>query len=355
MKRRKILNLNASLTGACIVMLSVPLFITSCLPDEPRLSEDLDLPDRLYYYEGTDSRTATVGRILFYDKRLSANNSVSCSSCHKQELAFADDKKLSLGFENENTKRNSMGIQDVDHFGTTPLFWDGRENNLVSMVTRPIVDPIEMGSTDMEELCAKLGSIRDYKILFSKTFGSEEVTEQRIGEALAAFVQSIRTQLFIPDTNFSHLEGAAKVGAGLFVSKYQCNSCHQIQEAHGYVEAGTFANIGLESNYQDKGLAEVTFQTEDEGKFRIPSLRNIALTAPYMHDGRFETLDEVLEHYNNNIQSHPNLDARLKNPDGTPKVFSISASEKKAIIAFLNTLTSHEMINDIRFSDPFRH
>jgi cytochrome c peroxidase len=355
MKLKKTLNLSASLIGACIVLVSVPLFIASCVSEEPiRLSDDLLLPHTPYAYSNADANVATLGRVLFYDKNLSANNSVSCSSCHKQSLAFADDRRLSLGFENVTTRRNSMPIQDLAFNDTLSLFWDGREKHLASMVVRPITDPVEMGITDMDALCEKLESMTDYKILFARAFRDGRVTEERIAQALASFVQSIQAFVFI-DTTFTNLHGVALQGAELFVSKYECNSCHQIQDAHGYVQAGTFANIGLESNYVDKGLAEVTLQTSDEGKFRIPSLRNVALTAPYMHDGRFETLEEAIDHYSDGIQAHPNLDERLRNPDGTPKVFSITPAERDAIIAFLNTLTSDHMLSDVRFSDPFRH
>jgi cytochrome c peroxidase len=354
MKLRKTLPSNVSLIGACVIILSLPLLITSCFTVEPvRFSENLNLPERPYYYVNADANLATLGRVLFYDKNLSSNNSVSCSSCHKQELAFADDRKLSLGFKNGLTRRNSMPIQNLSIGDGLPLFWDGRETDLTSMVMRPVTDPVEMGISDMDALCKKLQDIKDYRILFSNAFHSENVYQDRIGAALAAFVQSIQVMTFV-DTTFSGLIGDEKAGAELFFTKYQCNSCHRIQDAHGYVQAGTFANIGLEPDYTDNGFSEVSFQTVDEGKFKIPSLRNVALTAPYMHDGRFATLGEVIDHYSEGIQSHPNLDQRLKNPDGTARIFSISATEKQQLIAFLNTLKSQEMM-DLKFSDPFVH
>jgi cytochrome c peroxidase len=354
MKTTNTRNLRASLIGACFFIFALPLLTTSCLTEEapPRLSGNLDLPETPYWYNGSEAFTATLGRVLFYDKNLSANNTVSCSSCHKQSRAFADDRKLSLGFQNEPTKRNSMAIQDLNF--DLPLFWDGRESHLVKMVTRPIVDPVEMGFTDLKELATKLQNIPDYRILFGKAFRTEEVTPERIATALAAFVASIQSQVFVDMNNFSNLEGMAKTGAELFVSKYQCNGCHQLQDAHGYLEVGTFANIGLETNYTDNGLSEITYLPSDAGRFKIPSLRNVALTAPYMHDGRFETLEEVIDHYSENIQPHPNLHPLLAEADGTPKVFSISPIEKQAIIAFLNSMTSREMLTDVRFSDPFK-
>jgi len=357
MKLRKTLPTNASLIGTCLLILTVPFLISSCLTEPPpRLSGNLNLPQVPYFYGNADVNQATLGRVLFYDKNLSANNSVSCSSCHKQSLAFADNVAFSRGFENGLTRRNSMPIQNLSSFSGAPLFWDGREFDLAHMVTRPIVDPVEMGFSDMSEVSRKLQEMNDYKILFSVAFGDDKVTPERIGIALAAFVQSFEAMPFI-DTTFSHLTGEAKEGAALFFTKYECNGCHRIQEAHGYLQAGTggFSNIGLDPEYDDNGQGEVTRQAFDNGKFKIPSLRNVALTAPYMHDGRFLTLEEAIDHYSEGIQDHPNLDVRLRDENGAPKVFAITEPEKKALVAFLKELTTHDMIGDVRFSDPFIH
>jgi cytochrome c peroxidase len=355
MKLKKTPGRSASWNGACFLIFSVPLFFTACAPEEPQVNhDDLNLPGVPYTYKNADAFMATLGRVLFYDRSLSANNAVSCSSCHKQSLAFSDNRQFSLGFANAPTRRNSMAIQDLSVSDTTiALFWDGRDRNLRTMVVRPIVDHVEMGMKDLNALSEKLYAIDNYRNLFKDAFGTEEVNGSRIAEALAAFVQSFETGFV--DTTFSDLTGEAKEGATLFVTKYQCNSCHQIQGPHGYALAGTFANIGLDENYKDDGLGEITFSSLDDGKFKIPSLRNVALTAPYMHDGRFATLEEAINHYSEGIQPHPNLDHRLKNPDGSPRVFAISQAEKKAIVAFLETLTSYDMIADVRFSDPFRH
>jgi cytochrome c peroxidase len=142
-------------------------------------------------------------------------------------------------------------------------------------------------------------------------------------------------------------------GQKLFEEKYDCNSCHQVEDPHGYQSAGTFSNIGLDQVYADNGLGNVTRQASDNGKFRIPSLRNVALTAPYMHDGRFKTLEEVIEHYSENIQNNSNLDFRLRT-NGSPTQFHISEHEAKALVAFLNTLTDYQVITDPKFSDPFK-
>ncbi|MEX2233775.1 MAG: hypothetical protein WD824_16540 [Cyclobacteriaceae bacterium] len=146
------------------------------------------------------------------------------------------------------------------------------------------------------------------------------------------------------------------VGQKLFIEKYNCNSCHQVQNPHGYLQpqAGTFSNIGLDAAYADNGLGQVTGREINNGMFKIPSLRNVELTAPYMHDGRFETLSDVIDHYSSGLANHPSLDHKLRDSNANPLQLNISADEKHAIISFLNTLTDHKMISDPKFSDPFK-
>lgn len=197
-----------------------------------------------------------------------------------------------------------------------------------------------------------------YKELFYNAFGSTHVTTEKIASALSSFLVNITStetgldkHLRQGNVMFTQLESK---GFQLFLTTYDCNSCHQIQSPQGYIMAGTFANIGLDAQYADNGLQGVTGLAEDAGKFKIPSLRNVVLTAPYMHDGRFATLDEVMEHYSNGIADHPNLDTRLADINGEPMRMDIPDGDKKAIIAFLSTLTDEKMISDVRFSNPFK-
>ena len=329
----------------------------------------LNLPSTPYTYlsDSSNNNIPTLGRVMFYDSRLSVNNSISCGSCHKQALAFADNVPLSQGFEGRLTFRNSMPIQNlVNAFGFSPsddiggipkvstdtlsLFWDGREKLLKAMVLRPITNHVEMGIADLDELAKKLSGISDYQNLFTKAYGNSEVTQSKIADALSQFLQSIITRP--GDAPLTALE---QTGHELFFGKYNCNSCHQTQVLNGYQlgGGGGFINIGLDKNYRDVGLADVTGQASDVGKFKIPTLHNVALTAPYMHDGRFKTLDAVLNHYSEGIQNHPNLDFRLKNFNNQPRQMNISYHDKQAIIAFLNTLTDYSMITDPKFSNPF--
>lgn len=327
-----------------------------------------------YTYSATTSAIGKLGRVLFYDNALSINNSVSCGSCHKQSRAFADDSRFSLGFEHFETSRNTPPIQNLNLFSRnvifTPngtamgqaLFWDGRERILENMVMQPIFNHVEMGMHNSSQVVKKVASKPYYNQLFIDAFGDGEVSMDRISTALSGFVTSISSfntsfNNSFPFGPFNTAEPttAEERGLNLFMGKYDCSSCHDLFSPSGYSEPldNEFINIGLDAEYEDKGRGELTGKAIDNGKFRIPNLTNIALTAPYMHDGRFATLEEVLDHYSHNVTSHPNLDDRLKNGAGQPKVLNITAEEKADMIAFLNTLTDMSMTTDPKFSDPF--
>ncbi len=321
-----------------------------------------------------------LGRILFYDKNLSINGSVACSSCHKQELAFADNKQFSVGFENRLTNRNSPPIQNLSSGFLTldratftdsngfinsndprtigSLFWDGRESSLVDMVLKPIVNHQEMGIKDLDDMVERLKKSDFYPAGFAKVYGEPDFNIDHVADALATFVGSITSNETKLDDHFksgTSLSALEENGKNLFFSKYQCNSCHQVRSASGYQFSigGAFLNIGLDPIYEDAGVMAVTGSPEDAGKFKTPSLRNVELTAPYMHDGRFETLEEVIQHYSIGISNNENLDPRLKDINGNPQVFAITELETQAIIAFLRTLTDYNMITNPKLSDPF--
>jgi cytochrome c peroxidase len=361
---------------AILTFLITACVLFSCKKDEAALRVSyLDLPtEPANYLVGVNNNVPELGRVLFYDKQMSVNNSVSCGSCHKQAYGFADNVPLSRGFDNQLTARNSMPIQNLGFsnfvgggiaegdrfFSSSKLFWDGRESNLSNMVLRPIINHVEMGITDTEALANKLSTVAYYKPLFKKAFGSEGVTPQKISTALTFFVQSINSthSKFDQSKNGSgaaQLSALEATGKNLFFKIYDCNSCHQVETPNGYeFLGGGFANIGLNDVYADDGLAKTTGKSTDVGKFKIPSLRNVAFTAPYMHDGRFSTLDEVMEHYSSEIANHPNLDFRLRDKSGQADQKNISEFDKKAIIAFLNTLTDTQVITDPKFASPFK-
>ncbi|GJM36081.1 MAG: cytochrome-c peroxidase [Saprospiraceae bacterium] len=386
------------LISGAILLLSFTL--TSCLKDEVDvkkihytgeefavLQNYLNLPGERESYQVTlpdhmrdmgmavpqinDAR-ATLGRVLFYDKQLSRNNAVSCASCHHQELAFSDDKAKSEGFDGELTLRNSLALASVANFESSYgggdsffgqrsfFFWDERAHTIAEQSTLTIQDDIEMGM-DLDVLAAKLVDVPYYPILFQKAFGDEVITKDRVLQAVQEFVNSfvstnsrfdkgmsVHRNAFSDFNNFSPAENLGKT---LFISN--CSSCHS-SDMSRVVEA--IANNGLDMEYDDPGVASITYNEWDEGKFKVPFLRNIALTAPYMHDGRFATLRDVVEHYNSGVKNHPNLDFRLKNTSGLnqPKRLNLNEEEKDALVAFLGTLTDNQFIDDRRFADPFK-
>jgi cytochrome c peroxidase len=346
--------------------LAVALLLQSC-QDEAVPTKDayLDLPATPYRYT-TGDQLPTLGRVLFYDKQLSLNNSVSCATCHKQVFAFADNVAFSHGFENKVTLRNSMPIQNLAAGGFTDggifgggisLFWDGRQHDVQTMVLEPIANHIEMGVSDFDKLADKLEKVPYYNDLFKDAFGTTEVTSQRIAQGLASFITSINSNQTTFDKSMVDggvLTPLQQQGRALFVNTYNCNACHQVQSPTGYIMAGTFANIGLDEVYEDKGVAARTGKAEDVGKFKIPSLRNLSFTAPYMHDGRFGTLDEVIEHYSMGIENNENLDARLRDANGAPRQFNIPKADRTALIAFLQTLDDVNVVTDPKFSNPFK-
>lgn len=334
----------------------------------------LGLPETPYQYNSSfgSNQLATLGRVLFYDNHLSVNNSIACASCHKQSLAFSDSKNLSSGFGNQLTKRNSLPIQNLGSnsfsfgiaFNSVALFWDGREKFLSTMVLKPIVNHVEMGMGDLTSIVNKVKGAPYYNQLFMDAFNSSDVDIDKIARALSSFVSSIsssNTRFDNSNRGITQLNALETQGKALFFDTYNCNSCHQTQViTGGYQQGGGngtevgFVNIGLDVNYSDNGLGALNGNSADNGRFKIPSLRNISLTGPYMHDGRFGTLDQVLEHYSHNIKNHPNLDTRLKGTNSLPKEMNISAQDKTALIAFLNSLTDFSMITDPKFSNPFK-
>jgi cytochrome c peroxidase len=358
----------------------------------------LELPATPYEYQmGSKDELPTLGRVLLYDVRLSANNSVSCASCHKQAIAFTDNRRFSLGFQNKLTTRNSMAIQNIvsntflggtiDSLGfggirpggiitepggsiiidpgfpfvqPTALFWDGRNHDLPSMVMEPIQNHIEMGVNNLDALAAKVGALAEYQTLFASAFDDGVISKEHIANALSAFLVSIRSNQSRFDASLNgsgQLTALEQFGKELFFDKYDCNSCHQLQAPfNGYQLAGDggMADIGLEEEPVDGGVFRVTGNPSDKGKFKIPSLRNVALTAPYMHDGRFETLEDVVDHYSEGIEDSENLDVRLSNADGTARRFNIPNTEKRAIVAFLHSMTDPHLIGDPKFSNPFK-
>lgn len=323
-----------------------------------------EIPD-YGYKSSTPSYNATIhlGRVLFYDKSLSLNNSVSCASCHKQEYAFADNVAQSRGIENKLTSRNSIAIQNLmpNVFGfetSTSLFWDGREQNINALIGKPIANHIEMGMDNTDKLIQKLNALPYYKNIAQTAYGKNELTMNDVSSAMVTFISLITTansrfdQSRMNSANNNTFTALEQRGEFLFNNTYNCSRCHNPNPGP-YMNGNDFANIGLDVNAYDAGRKGVTGNSADAGKFKIPDLHNVAITAPYMHDGRFNTLEDVLEHYSENIKANKNLDSRLQNADGSPISLQIKPEDKKAIIAFLQTLTDYKTITNPLLSNPF--
>jgi cytochrome c peroxidase len=343
------------------------------LPATPENYRVLNLPPHLLapVIQGQDNTPAdnpvtdagaALGRVLFYDKRLSANNTVACASCHQAEHGFSDPVPLSTGFAGGLTGRNSMGLTSARYYLRGRFFWDERAATLEEQVLQPIQNEVEMGMT-LPELVDKLSLEDYYAELFTAAFGDATITSDRIARALAQFVRSIVSSNSKYDAgvaaNFSNFTAEELLGRRIFLGQVGNATCVACHGTDNFVPGNAVNNNGVENPSVDRGVGAITGNPADDGKFKVPSLRNIELTAPYMHDGRFATLEEVVEFYNSGVQPHPNLSAPLRNPPGSPgagqpRRLNLTTAQKSALVAFLKTLTDRTVTSDPRFSDPFR-
>ena len=314
---------------------------------------------------------ATLGRVLFYDPKLSANGTVSCASCHQQDHGFSDSRRLSVGFTGGRTRRHSMGIVNARFYETGRFFWDERAATLEDQVLQPIQDPVEMGQT-LEGLVDVVGNQAYYPDLFARAFGDPAVNTERIARALAQFVRSInsvnsrydqgRAAVANAGVDFPNFTAQENRGKRLFMTGGQgrpsCLTCHGTESFSGMVLPGgggvAATNNGLDAaSTTDLGVFETTNNPADLGKFKTPSLRNVADRPPFMHDGRFNTLEEVLVFYSNGIQDHDNLAPHLQQNNGQPVRFNFDAQDRADLAAFLRTLSDNTLMSDAKFSDPF--
>ncbi len=287
-----------------------------------------------------------LGRALFYETLLSKNDSISCGSCHEQYVAFANSNhKVSHGIHDLLGTRNTPALFNLNW---QPAFMhDGGINNIEVQPLGPITNTLEMAE-NITNVIAKLQASSKYKDLFNKAYGSEVVDSQKILRAMAQFMGLMysyksKYDLYKRGENNTQLSDAEMRGYNLFIAK--CNSCHAepLFTDFKYRSNGTDINPFV----NDIGRAHVTGLAQDKYKFKTPSLRNIALTKPYMHDGSIQTLNQCLDHYTTPITDTLNLDPLLK-PNGIP----MNSQEKQDIISFLMTLTDYQFINDKRFSNP---
>jgi cytochrome c peroxidase len=293
---------------------------------------------------------ATLGRVLFYDRRLSSNNRIACASCHQQQFGFGDTARASRGFNGGLTARHAMGLGNARFYARGRFFWDERAATLEEQVLQPIQNSVEMGMT-LQSVVARISAVDFYPPLFMAVFGSADVTSERMALALAQFVRSLTTSSSSFDAAFAtngeldvaRLTPQQQEGLEIFRTA-ECDECH-----------GTNANIS--DNVHNNGLdAAVTDAGAGGGRFKAPSLRNVAVRGRYMHDGRFKSLGDVVFFYNSGVQNNPNLDPRLR-ARGAAGVrrLNLSATQQQALVAYLESLTDSTFLHEAKFSDPFPH
>lgn len=331
--------------------------LVSCKVDtEIKLSEEVNViseiipqgwPNPVYTFSVNSLSQArfTLGRTLFYDPILSADNTISCGSCHMQSAAFAHaDHKLSHGINDLIGNRNSPALFNLNWH---PSFMhDGGVNHIEVQPLAPITNPVEMAET-MPKVIDKLRNSTKYKKLYADAWGTDSITSQGIFRAMAQFMGTMVSYNSKYD-RYKRGEAGTELteqelkGYNLFLT--HCNSCHKEPLFTDF----EYRNNGLTPDpfLNDTGRAHITGLPQDRYKFKTPSLRNISLTYPYMHDGRYSTLQACLNHYTDHVKNTINLDAKLQ-----PNGLTLTANEKSDIIAFLNTLTDYAFITDKKFAD----
>ena len=291
-----------------------------------------------------------LGRKLFYDPILSLDNSQSCASCHNQNFAFTDNNsKFSRGIFGDLGDRNAMPIMNLAW--EKKFFWDGGVATLEDQVIAPILNPIEMHET-LPNVLNKLRNHPEYPRLFKRAFGTDTITTMLLMKVVAQFERTIISANSKYDKYVRgelDLSADELAGKELFIdqAKGDCNHCHILGSTFTDFD---FKNNGLDSVFKDLGRYNITLKDSDKGKFKTPTLRNIELTAPYMHDGRFTTLEQVIEHYNSNFIITPTTDVNIVLLDKLRG--RLTTSEKSQIIAFLKTLTDYDFISNPNFKKP---
>ncbi len=332
--------------------------------------------DRTPASNPTTDAGATLGRVLFYDPRLSENNTTSCSSCHNQAFGFGDTARFSVGLYGERTARHAMALANARFYASGRYFWDERAESLEAQVLQPIQNRVEMGMT-LDALVPKLQSTSYYPALFTAAFGTGEVSNDRIARALSQFVRSLVSgqsrfdRAFAENgpPDFSVLTPEEQEGQRIFTGRGGCAACH-----------GTSAQV-LDRPHNNGLDDHITDQGAGGGRFKAPSLRNVAVRAPYMHDGRFKTLQDVVDFYDHGVQESPELDPRLRGggpggpggrvgppggrgapppgrggrggPPGEARRLNLSTSERDALVAYLESLTDSTFLTAPKFANPF--
>lgn len=299
-----------------------------------------NFPKPLYHFESNPltNEGVELGKSLFYDAIISSDNTVSCGSCHQQSAGFTQHgHALSHGVNDFLTKRNSMPLQNLAW--SSSFGWDGGVHDLDLFAISPITNPVEMNES-MANVLEKLRKSPTYPTLFKNAFGSEEITTERFLKALAQFMLTMVSANSKYDhyMRYEGIELNEAELAGLTIFKQKCASCHSGELFTDF----SFRNNGLPIKNKDYGRYEVNQTESDKYKFKVPSLRNLSYTAPYMHDGRFETLEQVLQHYASGVESNPYIDPLLT--QNNQLGIQLSVDEQQKLIAFLKTLDDDNFI-----------
>jgi len=350
------------------------------LPENYAVSFPKHLRQSGLFPRPVSNEKAMLGRVLFYDKKLSKDGKISCASCHKQNIAFGDDAKVSKGVYDRSGDRNSIPLASVSNFsayyGTdlngsnaVPFFWDNRANTVAEQAIGAIENEKEM-DMHMSDVEIAVNAQPYYAPLFKKAFaGDDAVSKEKVLEAIADFINAMGSYQSPFDAAANQYNGQLaflgqyvdpkkitlsgftdQQNEGYNLYRVNCASCHSANMGRPML---INANNGLDEVTTDRGVGKTTGRSGDEGTFKVPTLRNIALSAPYMHDGRFATVEDVIEHYSSGIQDHPNLHSRLQ-VSGNPKRMNFTSAQKQALKVFFDTLTDETLLAEVKFSDPFK-
>lgn len=356
------------------IFLTLPIitaFFFACNPDpvdEPAVYDPTpvtvnlrDFPDPEF---PTDNKPTVagvqLGRMLFYEKLLSKDGSQSCADCHRQPDAFSDTLQFSIGVEKMNGKRQAMPVMNLA-WHKNGMFWDGRAPLVRDQALKPIQDPLEMNET-LANVVSKLSAEKKYTDQFIRAFGDAAVTEERIGKAIEQFEFTMISNNSKYDKwkrGETTLTESEERGRVLFFSEYdpfgtekgaECFHCH----AGFNFTNDEYMNNGLDGDVdqKDEGRMKVTNDQTDKAKFKTPSLRNIARTAPFMHDGRFKTLEEVIGHYDTGVKNSGTVDFLLQY-NLQPGGLALTTQDKSDLVAFLKTLTDTDFLTNSAFTSPF--
>ena len=317
----------------------------------PDVFQDRILPPVIPSNNPLTEEGIELGKKLFFDKKLSVNGSQSCADCHKPSNSFTDTRQYSIGVDNIQGTRNSMPLFNLAWNYDDRFFWDGRELSLERQVFDPITNPIEMHNT-IANLVQELQIDSEYPEMFLKAFGTEIIDSVQIGKAIAQYERTIISanskfdKYLLGQTTLTIQE---EEGFNIFMDEERgdCFHCHGNENNPLWTD-NKFHNNGLDNNFSDLGLGAVTGNPNDNGKFKTPSLRNLEFTAPYMHDGRFSTIDEVINHYSEGLQDSQTVDPLMKmvSQGGV----QLSFEEKANLKAFLLTLSDYDFISNPDFN-----